>query len=257
MPAAEPPRPIPTPAARISVVIPALNEATDLPATLNALAAHAPEAEVVVVDAGSRDGTRDLVRDHPSRPRLIAPGGLLTRGAALNAGAAAAGGEVLWFLHADTPPGPGHVAMIRAALGDPNVLGGAFEFGFREKHWKLSVVVFINRVRYRLRKRFYGDQGIFIRRAALERVGGFAEYPLMEDAHFCRDVQRYGRLRLIRTVLPTSARRFLNGGVFTVLWFDVRVWWRDLLGRDVQRFAERYRKENLEPSPVPGREAAR
>jgi len=249
MRSAEGGRPAPS-AARVSVVIPALNEAADLPATLQAIADHAPDAEVVVVDAGSRDATPAVVRDHPTRPRLVAPGGLLTRGAALNAGAAAASGDVLWFLHADTPPRPGHVDRIRNALGDPGVLGGAFEFGFRETHWKLGVVVFINRVRYRLRKRFYGDQGIFLRREALERVGGFPEYALMEDAHLCRNVQRHGRLRLIRSVLPTSARRFLNGGVFTVLWLDVRIWWLDLLGRDVQRFAARYRKENLHGNPV-------
>ena len=78
-----------------------------------------------------------------------------------------------------------------------------------------------------------------------ERLGGFPEYELMEDAHFCRDMQRLGRLRLIRSVLPTSARRFLQGGVLTVLWFDARIWWTDLVGGDVQAFAAAYRESNL------------
>jgi rSAM/selenodomain-associated transferase 2 len=227
------------------VVIPALNEARSLPATLDALAAHAPDAEVVVVDAGSTDGTLDAARGHASDVRLVAPGGLLTRGAAMNAGAAAATGDVLWFLHADTAPGPDHPAGIRRALRDPKVVGGAFEFGFRERHPGLTFVVVVNRVRYRLRKRFYGDQGIFVRREAFESVGGFPEAPLMEDSRLCGKLRRVGRLKLVRPVLRTSARRFLSGGVMRVFRLDVRIWWTDLVGGDVERFAERYRAENL------------
>jgi len=229
----------------VSVVIPALNEAAALPAILDRLAEHAPGAEVVVVDAGSQDDTVSIARAHPSRPVMIRPGGLLTRGAAQNAGAAAATGEIFWFLHADTHPRAGQVERLRAALGNPRVVGGAFEFGFRERARDLAVVTLANRVRYRIRPRYYGDQGIFARRTAFEAVGGFAGYALMEDAHLCRDLGRRGRLVLIRSILPTSARRFLAGGVLRVLWFDVRVWLTDMTGGDVQRFAARYRAENL------------
>ena len=78
-------------------------------------------------------------------------------------------------------------------------------------------------------------------------VGGFAEYGLMEDAHLCRDLERIGKLVLVPSILPTSARRFLAGGVLRVLWLDVRIWLTDQVGGDVQRFAERYREENLAP----------
>ena len=229
----------------VSIVIPALNEAAALPATLDRIALYAPNAQVVVVDAGSRDGTNAVARAHSSRPVVIRPGGLLTRGAAQNAGAAAATGSILWFLHADTHPRAGHVDHIRAALENPRVVGGAFEFGFRERARHLAVVTLINRVRYRIRPHYFGDQGIFVRRAAFEALGGFAEYGLMEDAHLCRDLCTLGRLVLIRSILPTSARRFLAGGVFRVLWFDIRIWLTDVIGGDVQRFAARYQMENL------------
>jgi len=231
--------------ARTSVVIPALNEERALSSTLDAIAAAAPSAEVVVVDAGSSDGTRRAVREHPSRPRLLVPGGLLTRGAAMNAGAAETRGEVLWFLHADTSPRPGQHDLLFRALEDPRVVGGAFEQGFREGGIRLGLISFVDRVRYRLRKRYYGDQGIFVRRETFDRVGGFPEYGLLEDAHFCRDARKLGRLKLVRSVLPTSGRRFLDGGPLRVFLFDVRIWFADLVGGDPQRFAERYRAGNL------------
>jgi len=229
----------------VSIVIPALNEAAALPATLDRIALHAPDAEVVVVDAGSRDGTEAVARAHSSRPVVIRPGGLLTRGTAQNAGAAAATGAILWFLHADTHPQAGQVDRLCTTLENPHVVGGAFEFGFRERARHLAVVTLINRIRYRIRPHYFGDQGIFVRRAAFEALGGFAEYGLMEDAHLCRDLCRFGRLVLIRSILPTSARRFLTGGVLRVFLFDTRVWLTDMTGGDVQRFAAQYRTENL------------
>jgi hypothetical protein len=164
----------------------------------------------------------------------------------MNVGAAAAGGAVLWFLHADTAPAAGHVAALRRALSNPRVVGGAFEFGFRERSFGLRIVEWVNRARYRTRKRFYGDQGIFVRRSAFEAVGGFPEAGLMEDARLCRDLRRLGRLRIVRPVLRTSARRFLDGGVWRVFWLDIRIWWTDFVGGDVQRWAARYRAANLE-----------
>ena len=144
-----------------SIVIPARNDAAALALTLDALdrLEERSRAEIVVAACGDPAGTTHAARE---RVRLLWPESG-TRAALMNAGAAAAGGEVLFFLHADSMPPPDALARIAAALADPRVVGGAFEHRFAEPAWSLRAINLVNRIRYRLTRNWYGDQGIFVR----------------------------------------------------------------------------------------------
>jgi rSAM/selenodomain-associated transferase 2 len=226
-------------AAWCSIVIPARNDAAALARTLDVLERldGRAGAEVVVAAAGDVDGT---TRAAAGRVRLVRPEGS-TRAALMNAGAAAATGTVLFFLHADSAPPRDALARIAAALADPRTVGGAFEHRFAEPAWSLRAISLINRARYRLSRNWYGDQGIFVRAAVFGALGGYRDLALMEDLDFSQRLKRRGRSVLVRAPLVTSGRRFLARGPWRT--FLVIVWLlaRWTLGLDTERYAERWR----------------
>jgi rSAM/selenodomain-associated transferase 2 len=185
----------------LSVVIPALDEAAVLADTLASLPAG---TEVIVADGGSADATRAIARAHGARVVESAPG----RAVQMNAGAAAATGAVLLFLHADTRLPEGAPQAIAAALADPEVVGGAFRLGIDSEDGFLRVVAAAANLRGRLTGVFYGDQGVFARREAFAALGGFPPLPIMEDVAFGRRLKRLGRVVLLRDRVATSARRW-------------------------------------------------
>jgi len=231
---------------RLSILIPTLNEAAYLPRAV-ARARHraelGPPREILVADCDSLDGTADLatrlgthlVRGQP------APS---SRAEALNRAAAAATGDVLLALDADTLVPQGYDEAIRRTLRDPHAVGGAFEFALDGTHPGLRLVELVNRVRYRLWPLYYGDQGVFVRATVFQRVGGYPERRLLEASDFCKRVRRLGKLVLVRKCMRTSARRFVEGGVFRVLARDVRIWGLDLLGRPTEQFGPAYQEDN-------------
>ncbi len=179
-------------------------------------AAQGDGIELIVSDCGSRDGTQKLVRDQ--HLELVCGG--TCRATALNAGAAAARGDVLLFLHADSLLPAGFTRLIPRALAHEDVIGGAFEFEFSNRphpgKWVdqcLRSVVLCNRIRYRWTHNFYGDQCIFVRRHIFQRVGGFPRLRLMEDIGFCQRIKRLGRMAILQPPVRTSPRRFLDRGV--------------------------------------------
>jgi rSAM/selenodomain-associated transferase 2 len=223
----------------LSIVIPARNDAAALARTLDHLA-RLPGlngVEVVVAAAGDRVGTADAVR---GRARLLWPDGS-TRAELMNAGAAAARGNVLFFLHADSFPPPDAPALIARVLADPRAVGGAFEHRFAEPRWSLRAITLINRARYRLTRNYYGDQGQFVRAAVFGALGGFRHLRLMEDLDFAQRLKRRGRSVLIRTPLTTSGRRFLARGPWRTFLFIVWLLARWTLGLDTERYAKRWR----------------
>ena len=231
---------VPVPMApRVSIVIPARNDAAALARTLSRLArmAGVGESEVIVAAAGDREATERAVA---GRARLIWPGGS-TRAELMNAGAALARGDVLFFLHADSFPPLKALTLIAEPLRDPRAVGGAFEHLFDEPSVSLRLITYINRVRYRITHNFYGDQGIFVRASVFRELGGYRDLRLMEDLDFAQRLKCRGRSILVREPLRTSGRRFLARGPWRTFFFIVGLLALHTLGLDTQRYAERWR----------------
>lgn len=209
----------------ISVIIPTLNEERALPDTLaqaNARGIH----EILVVDGGSRDGTRDVVSEYAKKmatstnhlSRIVcfsAPSG---RARQMNAGAAAARGDILLFLHADSRLPPGAADAVQQVLENPRYAGGRFDVRFEPStKWGRLIATMMN-LRSRWTGIATGDQALFVRREIFEQLGGFADIPLMEDIEFSRRLKRAGRIAALRLTVTASYRRWeTNGALRTIL----------------------------------------
>lgn len=202
-----------------SVVVPTRNEEPCVAGAVRSALAAGPGVEVVVVDGGSADRTREVAVAAGARVVESAPG----RGVQLDAGARETAGEWLVFLHADTRLDAGWASAMRGLSGD--VVGGAFRFALDSPRRRYRVIETGVALRCRLLQLPFGDQGIFARRAAYAAVGGFPPYPLMEDVAFIRRLRRAGRLAFPACRALTSCRRWERSGVVSQ---TLRNWW--LLG---------------------------
>ena len=193
----------------ISVVIPTLNAAHTLPQALSALQAAAIVREVIVADGGSSDETAEIARISGTRVISSARG----RGVQLAAGAAAAAGDWLLFLHADCRPASGWEEAVSAFVAAPgaSMRAGYFDFALDDAAPAARRLERIVAWRCRALALPYGDQGLLISRALYDAVGSFAPLPLMEDVDF---VRRLGRRRLARigSRCTVSARRYRREG---------------------------------------------
>jgi rSAM/selenodomain-associated transferase 2 len=195
----------------LSVIVPTLNEEPRLPLLLDDLEAQRAE-EVLVVDGGSTDAT---VACAEARAVVLrsAPG----RAIQMNAGARAARGDVLLFLHADARLDAGALDAVRRAMSDASVVGGAFDIRYQGDDLPARVFTCINRLR-RSCGVMYGDAGIFCRRSRFERMGGYREWPIMEDYEFARRLWKSGRMALLPDPIHISDRRWRNSGLLRTLW---------------------------------------
>lgn len=234
---------------RLSIIIPARDDAVALGRTLDHLVRlpGIDACEVTVAASGERDATARAVT---GRARLLWPEGS-TRAALMNAGADLAGGATLFFLHADSFPPVKALNLIDRALADPRTVGGAFEHSFDESRWSLAAISRINRLRYRLTRNYYGDQGIFVRATTFRTMKGYAPLRLMEDLDFTRRLKRFGRTVLIRDPLITSGRRFTARGPWRTFFFIVWLLLLYTLGFDTERYAERWRRPIGRPPDRP------
>ena len=213
------------------MVIPALEEEARIAAAVRS--ARAPGVEVLVVDGGSADATAERARAAGAAVVESPPG----RARQLGLGAHESQGQVIVFLHADTLLPEGFADRIRRALEDPRVVGGAFRLRFDERSGALRCVEWGARLRGAWFGLPYGDQALFVRRAALDGVGGVPQAPIMEDLDLVRALRRRGRLAILPEAATTSARRYVAGGVFRTMlrhWGAVVAW---LLGLDRERVA--------------------
>lgn len=222
---------------RVSIIIPALNEAALITDVLRALAPLRRRGhEVIVVDGGSSDGTPALAAPLADRV-LHAPKG---RALQMNVGAHAATGDVLWFLHADTMPPPDADEPILAAMAQGNRGWGHFDVRLSGVGILLRMVEFLMNRRSRLSGIATGDQGLFVRREWFERAGGFPEIPLMEDIALSRMLKRDSRPAHIAQELVTSSRRWERRGT----WRTILLMWRlrlaYFLGADPRKLAGLY-----------------
>jgi len=215
----------------VSVVIPALDEERHVAAAIRSVR---PEAEVIVVDGGSTDATREIAVREGARV-LESPKG---RGRQLDAGARAASGEWLLFLHADTTLESGWLDALGAL--SPDVVGGAFRLAVASPRPGFRVVERGVRLRLRLFALPYGDQALFARREVYARIGGIPHIPLMEDVAFVARLRRAGRLAFPAVRAFTSPRRWDRYGIVGT---TLRNW--SLLagyaaGQSPERLARRY-----------------
>jgi uncharacterized protein len=202
----EQPPPVPHPD-RISVVVPVRNEAAHLPAALSAMQ-DAVDVETIVVDGGSQDDSLEVAR----RAGCLAFSTAAGRAMQMNAGAAAATGAVLLFLHADTRLPHGFDRIVRAALADTRIAIGAFRLRFDRRGAVLDAIARAANWRARWLKLPYGDQALFCRTTAFWRVGGFPDWPLLEDVALVGRLRRVGRLAIAPADAITSARRYAAAG---------------------------------------------
>jgi rSAM/selenodomain-associated transferase 2 len=222
---------------KLSIIIPALDEATTIEAALAALAPwRAAGCEVVVVDGGSADGTARLARPHADLVLSASRG----RALQMNAGARAAGGDTLAFLHADTALPSDGLAAIEAALGHPGCAWGRFDVAIEGADPLLAVVAMLMNARSRLTGIATGDQAIFARREAFFAAGGFPEIPLMEDIALSRALRRQSRPACLRDRVVTSGRRWEREGTLRTIVLMWRLRLAYALGADPRRLASRY-----------------
>jgi rSAM/selenodomain-associated transferase 2 len=223
----------------ISVVIPTLNEAAELPETLRRLRLVTEVGEIIIADGGSGDATQSLARAVGCLVVSSPPG----RGHQMRAGAAQATGDILLFLHADTwlPPHGGRALLD--CLARPGVVAGGFYKVFRAPpNWLVRGSRFKCWWRLLLAQRVMADQGIFLCRETLARIGGVPEVPLMEEFELCRRLRPLGRLALADATVQTSARKFRKLGVlrtYTLMWRVTVGYYRGVPLEELRRSYER------------------
>jgi len=208
----------------ISIIIPVLNEASTIEQFLNSLREQAGDAEIILVDGNSSDDTLVRARDHCDKCLRSARG----RARQMNSGAAAASGDIFWFLHADTEVPADCIQKICDVLRDPEVVGGFFRIQIPSRRFVYRLTDSLAHYAGLLLQMRFGDHGFFCRRAVFREIGGFPELPLMEDAEFFRQLRQRGRIAIISSRLTSSPRRYeqigpwrLTGiyGIIALLYF--------------------------------------
>lgn len=200
--------PIKTNAGKLSVIIPALNEALVLQATLDAVGAPSDILEVIVVDAGSTDQTKEIAQHHGCKVFIGNPG----RANQMNAGAAIATGEHLLFLHADTRLPDGYRVEIERVLST-SVACGAFPLQIDAQGLGLRIIESGVAIRSRILQMPYGDQALFFRSTDFYTHTGFKQMSIMEDYELVARMRKIGRIGIANKPVKTSARRWVKKGV--------------------------------------------
>ncbi|MEH1900979.1 MAG: TIGR04283 family arsenosugar biosynthesis glycosyltransferase [Nostoc sp.] len=226
--------------ARISIIIPTLNEAGNIKEAI-ATTQQSTNIEIIVVDAGSEDGTVKIAQSLGIKVISSSPG----RAVQMNGGAVAANGNILLFLHADTRLPTGFDDMIRMALQQPGTVAGAFNLRIDASFLSLRWVEWGVNMRSHICQMPYGDQAIFLTKAVFQQIGGFPELPIMEDFELMRRLKRTGRIVIIPTPVVTSARRWLQKGVFKTTILNQIVIIAYLLGISPKQICSWYRREKF------------
>ncbi|MBG1265793.1 TIGR04283 family arsenosugar biosynthesis glycosyltransferase [Nostoc sp. WHI] len=227
-------------AAKISIIIPTLNEAGNIKEAI-AITQPSTNVEVIVVDGGSKDDTVKIAQSLGVKVISSSPG----RAAQMNAGAVAASGDILLFLHADTRLPTGFDEMIRTALQQSGTVAGAFKLRINASFISLRWVEWGVNVRSHFCQMPYGDQAIFLTRKVFLEIGGFPELLIMEDFELMCRLKRIGRIVIIPTPVLTSARRWVKKGVFKTTLLNQVVIIAYLLGVSPERIHRWYRQDKF------------
>ncbi len=220
----------------VSVIIPVLNEAKILEQTLSRLATQVQGHELIIVDGGSTDETPLMAKKYG---QVIAS----ERGRARqsNMGAAAATGEILLFLHSDVWLEAGAIEGVEAATA-AGYVGGAFTQRIEGEHFLYRLIERGANFRARHLKVFYGDGGIFLRRAYFYAIGGFPDIPIMEEIGFSKKLRQLGKTTLVDRVIHISPRRWEKRGIVRTTLLNWFITFLYFLGISPFRLAKLYRQ---------------
>jgi rSAM/selenodomain-associated transferase 2 len=235
----------------LSIVIPVRHDGEALARLLSQVP---PQPDVQIIVTATAEHDEHLSRLQLARPDVLWVRGPAGRGVQMNAGAARASGQWLWFVHADSGLPERFVEVFRrlgvgvgeepgpSAADATPIVGGSFRFTLDSRSWQARLWERGVALRVRLLGLPYGDQGLFVRRTVFVRMGGFKPMPLMEDVEFVGRLKRQGRIRHLNHQLLTSARRWEREG-----------WWRRTrrnlgllalyyMGVSPERLARRYER---------------
>jgi rSAM/selenodomain-associated transferase 2 len=205
----------------ISIIIPTYNEADQIASTIQDIKhkVQPDEAEIIVVDGGSTDDTCSIAIEL-SVSVLISP--RKGRAAQMNAGASLAKGTILYFLHADSIPPPQFTSHIKRAINKAAV-AGCFRLAFDHQHWFLKLNCWFTR--FNVNAVRFGDQSLFVTREVFQKIGGFREDLLMmEDQEIIHRIKREGQFIVMDDVVITSARKYLDNGIYRMQGIFFRIW---------------------------------
>jgi len=220
--------------ARLAIIVPTLDEEPSV--RLHLAAARAAADELIVSDGGSRDRTREVAAELGATVVRGTPG----RGPQLNRGAAATDAEILLFLHADTRLPGGAAEAVRAAIAGGSC-GGGFCVRFEPPTAWMRVGAAIVNARTRATRLPLGDQAQFAARGAFEALGGYRDWPVLEDLDFARRLKRAGRVAILPLAVTTSARRFQRLGMARTVATNWLIWALYFAGVAPARLARLYR----------------
>ncbi|MBV1873014.1 MAG: TIGR04283 family arsenosugar biosynthesis glycosyltransferase [Gammaproteobacteria bacterium] len=225
----------------LSIIVPFLNEAQEMPKLCSHLQVLKDKGcEIILIDGGSEDDSLAITKQH-GFPVLRAAAG---RANQMNAGAATATGDTLLFLHADTRLPDSADTDIIEALQSGQYLWGRFDIHIDGKHPLLNVIAWFINQRSRMTSIATGDQGIFVKRALFQQVGGFPEQDLMEDIALTARLKKWGQPHCITTKISTSGRRWETQGVVATVLLMWRLRLAYWLGAPPETLKKQYTQVN-------------
>ena len=196
--------------------MPVYNESSILRNTLSQLRLSENE-ELVIVDGGSSDDTVSIAHDFSDKVFVTKTG----RASVMNFGANKAEGDMLLFLHADCSLPQNAFDLIRNTLSNDGIAAGAFDLGIESSEFRYRIIECVANIRARVTRLMYGDQGMFLRKEVFDRIGGFANIPLMEDVEISKRLKKLGKIVFVKPPVKASPRRWVNEGL---LYTTLRDW---------------------------------
>jgi rSAM/selenodomain-associated transferase 2 len=224
----------------ISVIVPAINEAINLEPCLASLLSTRHSVEIIVVRSGDTDRETSVRIEGVRIVTSSIPG----RGAAIDAGMAAAQGEIVAFVHADARLPGGAYDDMTSAMENPSNVGGWFRRRLDDNRWRYRLVDFGANTFSRFCCIATGDQAIFCRRSVLPTFSPLEDYPLFEDMTLCRRLKKQGRLVQLRGPILVSPHRFHERGTLRTIATNLHLTWAYFLGHDPAALYRSYYKDD-------------